>query len=193
MYNRIYKQKQYAADYSRYYGEDENRGMSTGAKVGLGALGTAGAAAGAIAIGRRGFLGAKAMRTINSGWAKAGAMFGHEGMISEGARGVVAAEQLAKGNINRRGANVIRQGNYKKLLEAENPGALYGFKKDANINQELRKIKDSELSWRNKHEDMVLTGDSARKNRIKKLEETKKIEKNNKEADKVKDTVKNDQ
>lgn len=186
----ILKQKQYAEDYSRYYKEDDNRGMSTGAKVGLGALGTVAAGAGVIAAGRRGFLGAKAMRGINSGWAKVGRAVGNDAMMMSGSRGVAAAEAMSKGQINRRGANLLRQGDLTEISKSKNLKEDFGLTNSNDIQKLRRQVRDDATAWRNKHNNMQTEFDKKISKKSTSKSSVEELEKSNKEAEIVKNRVK---
>lgn len=66
----IIREKSYAEN-------EEKKGMSTGAKVGLGALGTLAAGAGAFAAARNGLLGKTLMTKSNLAWGKLGNRIGN--------------------------------------------------------------------------------------------------------------------
>lgn len=80
-------------------GENENRGLSTGAKVGLGLAGTAAATAGALYAAKKGWMGNKAKGWYESGASKLKSMFSKDAKkaVTEGSKkGGKKAQQQAE-------------------------------------------------------------------------------------------------
>ena len=75
----VLRQKSYAAE------GEEKKGMSTGAKVALGAAATT---ALAFAGARRGMFGGKAQVATNTLWGNAGRTLGSQGMMNSAAKGI---------------------------------------------------------------------------------------------------------
>ena len=98
-----------------YADNNEKSGMSTGAKVGLGALGTVATGALAFAGARRGMLGKTLMTKSNQAWGNLGKSIGSEGMMKSASSNLGSAkyqELIAQGKTR---AQALAEG--KKVRE----------------------------------------------------------------------------
>lgn len=103
----IIREKSYAEN-------EEKKGMSTGAKVGLGVLGTVASAA-AFAGARNGMLGKTLMTKSNQAWGNLGKRIGSEGMMKSASSNLGSAkyqELIAQGKTR---AQALTEG--KKVRE----------------------------------------------------------------------------
>lgn len=117
------------------YADDNNNksGMSTGAKVGLGALGTIATGALAFAGARRGMLGKTAAVKTNQTWGNLGSKFGSSGMMNSAAHQLGKIKSAEALTLNTTKGQALRAGvNEKQRLISnwENGGRVTGSVKD---------------------------------------------------------------
>ena len=133
----------------RTYSE-ENKGMSTGAKVLTGTAATLGTAALGIAGAKKGFFGSGAMKGTNKLWAKAGGVLKKQGfekagnsMIESGRAGIRKAGLLARGE--KIAAGQVQRSNqlkaYNDAQKAVSNITAGGFQ--PNVNEAVK----STASW----------------------------------------------
>lgn len=151
----------------RCYNDPNNE--SSGPGMGTVALGTLGAATGAIALGRRGFLGANIMKHVNSGWAKTGKFLGNAEMMKSGTRGVEAAKLWKRGIGNRELANALRKNavgsnltkevreanKTNKLVNADGTNSYVEPSTGKNVGRKSITIGDGTGTWDTKNEAVI--------------------------------------
>ena len=137
--NKVYRLQRIYADVP---GEGEQKGLSTGAKVGLGVAGTALATGAAFMGARRGMFGANLMKSSNKLWGSAGKALGSQSMVQSANKGFKKAGTLEA--LNNGGRNAVRDG-YKMTTKAGKDTKTWWNSNKDNVLKNMEKAKSDAL------------------------------------------------
>lgn len=133
----------------RLYAEDENEGLSTGAKVGLGVAGAAATTAGALYAAKKGWLGNRAKGWYESGASKLKNMFSKEAKkeVDAGANKVTKRKNNQNRRLNKNtkvdpnAKDNSLVSNYSDLLRSGNKEKIAEFQKNFETEKVAAKVE----------------------------------------------------